>query len=146
MKNQNEREIIDVYSRKEAIEDGFQVRCPDAIRQEAGIKFPVYFTSTLWEQYITPPENLEGYGQSLDGRLWDVLWMWRFNVQKQRPDGPEMTYSVVFTMPCPAGKKRQSIEGAGEAIQETVKLYSVIGPANFDDPSPAITIMLPGED
>lgn len=137
MKDQNNWEVIDVYSRKQALEDGFQVRCPDDIRKEAGIRWPVFFTRTLWDQFIEPPENLVGFGQSIDGRLWDVLYMWRFNIQAQRPSGQEMTYKVIFTMPA----KRK-----GFAKQQTITLYSVIGPTDFDDPSPAITIMLPGED
>jgi hypothetical protein len=147
MKDQNNWEVIDVYSRAEAIADGFQVLCPDAIRQEAGIKFPVYFTRTLWDQYITPPKNLEGYGQSLDGRLWDVLYMWHFNVKAQRPDGPEMVYKVIFTMPRSSSPLAKGDKGGlVSAIQKTITIYSVIGPADFDNPAPAITIMLPGED
>lgn len=149
MEQNNEWEVIDVYSRKQALNDGVQVRCPDAIRKEAGIRWPVYFTRTLYDQFITPPEELEGFGQSINGRLWDVLYMWRFNVQAQRPSGQVMTYKVIFTMPyaskTPEGKKR-GIDGGGEAYQKTVTLVSEIGPTDFDNPSPAITIMLPGDD
>lgn len=149
MEKNNNWEVIDFYSREQALADGVQVRCPDDIRKEAGIKFPVFFTRTLYDQFITPPEDLEGFGQSLDGRLWDVLYLWRFNVQAQRPSGQAMYYKVIFTMPyaskTPEGKRR-GIEGSGKAYHKTVTLLSEIGPADFDDPSPAITIMLPSDD
>lgn len=155
--------FVYVYSRAQAIEDGEQVRCPDKIRKEAGIKVPVFFTSSVWNNYIVPSKKLaDEYGQSIDGRLWDVLSMWHYNVKRQQPEAA-MTYQVVLTMPYasrisppssskgeyPKGegvKKGKGIDGAGECYQKTVTLYSVIGPTDFDAPEPAITIMLPGED
>jgi hypothetical protein len=134
------KEFIYTYTRQMALADGLQVRCPDDIRKEAGIKFPVFFTRTLWDEYIMPPEECEDEGQSLDGRLWDALYMWAFNVRAQRPDGNRMVYKVIFIMP----RKVKTNDRSGKSV--TVTLESVIGPTDFDDPSPAITIMLPGED
>jgi hypothetical protein len=142
MEKNNNWEVIDFYSREQALADGVQVRCPDDIRKEAGIKFPVFFTRTLWDQYIEPPGEVEGEGQNLDGRLWDALYMWTFNVKAQRPAGNRMYYKVIFIMP----KKVKTPNDSRTGKPVTVTLESVIGPTDFDDPSPAITIMLPGED
>ena len=136
--NPSEWEIIDTYTRAQAIADGFQVECPNAIRKEAGIKHPVFFTSTLWEQYINPPNGTDGWGQSLDGRLWDTLFMFVFAVKTGKFEGNACNYQVIYLMP---GKTPED-----EPVHKEITLYAVIGPTDIDQPQPAITIMLPGED
>lgn len=49
--------FVYVYSRAQAIEEGEQVRCPDKIRKEAGIKFPVFFTSQCGKTTSSPAKN-----------------------------------------------------------------------------------------
>ena len=70
-------EVIDTYSTKQAVEDGFLVRVDWKISKEAGIKYPVYLTRAVWDKYVEIPEGFEGV-QDLDGRLWDVLFMFMF--------------------------------------------------------------------
>lgn len=130
----NQEDFIDIYTRAEAIADGYQVRCPDDIRREAGIRFPVFFTDNLWSNVITPSKKLDGYGQSLEGRLWDVLFM--FTQSAKRISENVLFYKVIFLMP-KDGKAPK---------QETMTLKAVIGPTDFNEPAPAITIMLPLDD
>ncbi len=124
-------EVIYSYTRAQAIEDGVLADVSD-MAKEAGIKFPVAVTTGLWEKYIKPSPKLEGHGQSTDGRLWDVLWM--FRCAAVRCQGDLLFFEVIFAMP-----------GGYEGVtMETAKLKGHIGPG--DDMEPVITIMLPDED
>jgi hypothetical protein len=83
--NQNESpfgEIIYAYTRKQAIADGVQV---DVTRtaQEAGIRFPVFLTRSVFDAYVAVPEDVTGQDEA--GRLWDIIWMTRFAIQRSRP-------------------------------------------------------------
>jgi len=95
--------------------------------QEAGIKYPTALTSAVWHQYIVPADDLVSQGQSEQGRLWDVLWMFRVNSLKNYSS--EMFFEVYFLM---------------DNKQELIRLKSICGPG--DDPEPVITIMLQDED
>src|SRR3954454_4960553 len=80
------------YSRAQAIADGMLVDFPTAtddrgqpLCQQAGFKVPVAITRTAWAETVEaggtwkPAGDGEALGlkggQSLTGRLWDVLWM-----------------------------------------------------------------------
>ena len=87
-------EPIFSYSRAQAIADGVLVDLTSAtdvqgqrLCQQAGFKVPVAITRTAWAKTIEAggswkPDGdgevleLKG-GQSLTGRLWDLLWMLR---------------------------------------------------------------------
>jgi hypothetical protein len=119
-------EVISSYSRAQAIEDGYLVDVSE-VAKEAGIKFPVAVTRTVWEGYITPDPRSSKYGQSESGRLWDTLWMLRHNLKR---GGSEIRYQLYYIM-----KERQ---------KRLVTLKAICGPG--DDMEPVITIMLPEED
>ena len=86
--------IISRYTRAQAIADGIIVDITTAkddrgqlLCQEAGLKVPVAITRTAWAKTVEAGGTwkptgdgdaleLKG-GQSLTGRLWDVLWMLR---------------------------------------------------------------------
>ena len=46
-------EIISLYTRSQAIEDGFLVDVSDMAR-EAGFKWPVVVTRRVWDEIVTP--------------------------------------------------------------------------------------------
>lgn len=129
MTNDNEEDkdiIIFSYTRKQAIEDGVLIDVTH-MAKEAGIKYPTAITAILWETYIVPTEEVKNNGQSIDGRLWDALWMFR-NAAKKEP-GDTLLFKLYFTI-------------AGQ--QELVTLKAICGPG--DEGEPVITIMLPDED
>lgn len=138
-------EIIDSYSRKEAISDGFQVRIPDEVRKEAGIKYPVFVTRTVWDKYLVPPVEKGFSHQDLEGRIWDMLYMF---VREARTNKESMLeFDVIFQMPDKGNwEKHESPLSSVKREHRVVKLTSMIGPMDIDDPSPAITITKPGED
>jgi len=76
-------EIISVYTRNQAIEDGFLVDVSDMAR-EAGFKWPVAVTRSVWDEVVTPAPHDAQRGQSEKGRLWDVLWMARLAAQANK--------------------------------------------------------------
>ncbi len=120
-------DVICSYTRKEAIEDGVLVDVSE-VAKEGGINFPVALTSTVWDLYVVPSDKLENYGQSIAGRLWDLLWMFR-NYASRSSDSL-MMFSCMFL-------------NESKHLEE-VRFKSICGPG--DNYEPVITIMMPWED
>lgn len=120
-------ELLSIYTRKEAIEDGALIDVTEAAK-EAGIKWPVALTDTVYNMFVEIPRGLEGEGQSISGRLWDILTMFRYAAKNG--DGSEILFKL--------GVRNRP------GITKTVTLKSVCGPG--DNMEPVITIMLPEED
>ncbi|MGH7801032.1 MAG: DUF6573 family protein [Thermodesulfobacteriota bacterium] len=127
-------DLVYVYTRQQAIEDGEQVDV-SSLAKEAGFKYPVFITRTIFDKYIKPDEEALSYGQDKTGRIWDVLTVLRFENQHKRfrqgNTEQEILFHVLFVM----GSKRQKVQ-----------LKATVGALDIDDPQPAITIMLPEED
>ena len=121
-----ETNLIFSYTRAQAIDDGVLV---DASRmaREAGIRYPVAVTENAWQTYIVPDEVSKTQGQSEEGRLWDLLMVFRKAARNSA--GDIRHFSVLFLM----GRKLRF--GTFKAV---------CGPG--DDAAPVITIMLPEED
>jgi hypothetical protein len=135
------------YTRVEAIADGMLVDLTSAtddqgqrLCQQAGFKVPVAITRTAWAKTIEAggswkPDGdgevleLKG-GQSLTGRLWDVLWMLRAASGKLA-NTDRVHFQVL-------------VDANGDGRHEMVRLWALCGPG--DDAQPVITIMLEGED
>ena len=120
--------IVYSYSRKQAIEDGGQIDV-STVAKEAGFRFPVFMTRGVWEQYVRVPEGISDQDEA--GRLWDILWMLKF--QARRSEGSTIRFQVHV----------RNEEAGGPTL---VTLKSICGPRDLDDPSPAITILLLDED
>ena len=138
-------EIIHSYTRKEAIADGFQVEIDQKISRAAGIVHPVYFTRTVWDRYVAVPESMLGY-QDEAGRLWDILWMFFIEVRKGASNGQQMSFKFICGLPDDGHWPSNEVSHEGNSLQRLITLKSLIGPVDIDDPSPAITILLPNED
>jgi len=123
----NQFDVIYTYTRKQAIEDGVLVDVSQTAK-EAGINFPVALTFAVWDMHVVPSEKLEDYGQSISGRLWDLLWM--FRLKAMRSNSSLLYFSCLFL-------------DENEKLDE-VKFKALCGPG--DNAEPVITIMLPGED
>jgi len=122
-------EIISCYSRAQAIADGVLVDVSE-LAQEVGYRWPVAFTDHLWHDYVVPPLDLVSEGQSISGRLWDVLNVLKYTIGLSK-DVSRLNFSVLFAME--PGKAPIPVE-----------LVSVAGPG--DDGRPTITVMLPEDD
>ena len=121
----DDAEIIHTYSREQAIRDGVLVDV-SPVAQEAGFKIPVALTGTLWAR-LEPSEADNARGQSVEGRLWDVLNVLRYCAVNSESD--TLNFEVVV---------------AEEGKQNTLHLKSVIGPG--DTPSAVVTISFEHED
>jgi hypothetical protein len=135
------------YTRAQAIADGVLVDLTTAtddkgqlLCQQAGFKVPVAITRTAWAQTIEAGGSwrpngdgevleLKG-GQSLTGRLWDVLWMLR--VASGKAANTDRVHFQVL------------VDANGDGRHEMVRLWALCCPG--DDAQPVITIMLEGED
>jgi hypothetical protein len=144
MTETNGWEIMDVYSRKEALSDGVQVEANPKTRKEAGINFPVFFTQKVYEKYVKVPKGFETVQQE-DGRLWDVFTMFRHYARQS--DSNIMEIQVIFFMPDVGDWEPNEKRARGMSREyRIVTLIAEIGPMDFDNPAPAITISIPGED
>lgn len=75
-------ELIYCYTRKQAIE-GVLVDITSIARQ-FGFVFPVAITANLMNSYIKPWHECEEFGQSLEGRLADVLTVLYFTAKNEK--------------------------------------------------------------
>jgi hypothetical protein len=136
-------DVIDVYTRAEAIDDGVLVDVTETAK-EAGIVYPTAVTQALWNGYIESPESLKGF-QDMQGRLWDVLTMFSFSAramkkanidlaESQKDTAQILYFKTIFQMPSKAGNPKM----------ETVDLKAICGPGY--NAEPILTIMLLKED
>jgi len=125
--------IISSYSRAEAIEDGILVDVSETAK-EAGIGFPVAVTRAVWDdccEWTEADSKAKRAGQSVRGRLWDVVCMLAFAIRSGR--GGEILHYKLSRIPRP-----------GYGAKRLVTLKAVCGPG--DDAAPVITIMGSEED
>jgi len=122
-------DIIYSYTRAHAIADGMQVDV-STVAQEAGIRFPVFLTRTVYDAYVTVPPDVTGQDEA--GRLWDVVWMLRFAVLKAHPGQSRLPFALYVRN----DKHRARL----------VKLIATCGALDINDAQPAITVMMPDED
>ena len=122
-------EIIYSYTRAQAVADGFQVEVTKTA-QEAGIRFPVFLTRTVYDSFVTVPPGVTAQDEA--GRLWDILWMLRFAVRKAQHGQNRLPFALYVR-----NDNRKP---------HLIKLIATCGPLDIDDPQPAITVMMPDED
>ena len=123
------QEVIHAYTRAEAIEDGQQVDVT-TVAAEAGIRFPVFLTRSVYDKFVTVPDGVAGQDES--GRLWDIVWMLRDAIRRSRSGSDRIPVTLY-------------VRNTNRS-QKLVTLTAVCGPLDIDDPQPAITVMLPDED
>jgi hypothetical protein len=142
--------VIYAYTRAEAIADGvlidleqdcFSTLKGSSIAREAGLRYPVAMTSGAYAAAIAHEGEPLPAGQDLPGRVWDVLWLLRCAIQRNRAAGPMLLFSVSVTNWVRLRDGRRIGE---RTKQETIDLKVMVGPG--DDRDPVFTIMLPGED
>jgi hypothetical protein len=122
-------EVIYAYTRAQAIADGVQVEV-SKLATEAGIRFPVFLTRGVYDQFVTVPEGVTGQDET--GRLWDILTMLKFAIRRSRAGVDRIPVALYVRNDNRAAK--------------LIKLIATCGALDMDDPQPAITIMLPTED
>jgi hypothetical protein len=133
-------EVIDRYTRHQAIEDGVLVQLsgpgyegdswiPEMVA-ELGYRIPVAMTATAFARYVELTPAAKRACNDIQGRLWDVLYMLRLAIGRC----PEGTDTVFFDVYCVVDRVKPQL----------VRLKSVCGPG--DEGEPVLTIMFPEED
>src|SRR5260370_12806099 len=126
----DDAEIISMYTRAQAIEDGILVDMTQepfgTLAREAGLKWPIAMTAT--QEFVAVTDTQGHACQDAKGRWWDVVWMFRKTRREVTPLEARWSVSVRD----PDGRVRQK------------QLKCVSGPA--DDREPCLTFMLPNED
>ena len=121
--------VVYAYTRAQAVADGVQVEVTK-VAQEAGIRFPMFLTRTVYDAYVTVPPGVTAQDEA--GRLWDIVWMTRFAILRAKP-GVDRILVALYV--------RNDNHRA-----KLIKLIATCGPLDMDDPQPAITVMMPDED
>ena len=134
-------EVIFAYIRADALRDGVLVEVPQALVIEAGIRVPVAVTSAVWDGYLSPHYLEDLPGQSVEGRLWDLLWMFTLAVRHARRTSSLQFRTIFVTFRDYAGDGAEPVR---KVDHETVTFKALCGPG--DNGEPVITIMLPEED
>lgn len=121
-------EVISIYTRKQAIDDGVLVDVSLQAR-ELGFKYPVAVNNTVWESCVSWDNDHEKSIQDESGRLYDVLWM--ASLSARRTKGSQVIFDVYRV-------------AKGQSSPTPVSLKSICGPGDHGEP--VITIMRPWED
>jgi hypothetical protein len=129
-----EWELIHVYTRQQAIEDGVLVDLmqPEFVElvHNAGFNFPVAMTAEAFHDYVELSEKAREACNDIKGRLWDVLWTLRHGIRSQKANSD----TVIFEFYCVTDRIKPSL----------CALKAVCGPG--DKGEPVITIMHPWQD
>ena len=133
---------ISIYTRADALSDGMLVDVSEMAR-EAKFRIPVAVTTSVWEECIYWPEDeANGYGQSTDGRLWDVLFMAHCEIASARGNEQDLEYKLNVI---PRGTKPENTGAIDDFTGAELKTLKInIGPG--DNGEPVITIMQTYED
>jgi hypothetical protein len=121
--------VVYSYTRAQAVADGVQVEV-SKVAQEAGIKFPMFLTRAVFDNYVAVPPGVTAQDEA--GRLWDIVWMTRFAILRAKPGVDRIPVALYVRNDNRAAK--------------LIKLIATCGPLDIDDPQPAITVMIPDED
>ena len=121
--------VIYAYTRSQAVTDGVQVEVTKTA-QEAGIKFPMFLTRAVFDNYVAVPEGVTGQDEA--GRLWDLVWLTRFAVLRSHGHTDRLPVALYV---------RNDNHRA-----KLVKLIAVCSALDIDDPQPALTLMMADED
>jgi hypothetical protein len=122
-------DLISVYTRSQAIEDGVLVDVTDTAR-EAGFVFPVAITVGVFADSVVWNDSNRAL-QDEAGRLWDVLWMAR---NAARRGGDRVRFQVLRVPNTPKATKPR-----------LVTLVAVCGPGDTAEPVMPGTQRIPAE-
>lgn len=102
------------------------------IAKEAGLLIPVFVTTSIWDNWITPDQKSIEEGENEKGRATNVInsFLYFMRVHRQSSKSNLIYFPVKF-------KK--------DGLEEEVQLMSHLGPLEEGDNRPCITIMTPEE-
>jgi hypothetical protein len=130
-------ELIDGYTRADALADGTLIAVPADVAENAGLRCHVAISMAAWDDCVAwdAGDNArKGTVQDETGRLWDVAWMAGRELRRVRPDRAGPVPFIIYRVPRPGVATRPLPAG----------LIAWLDPG--DDGEPVITITRPEED
>ena len=102
------------------------------IAKEAGLLIPVFVTSSVWDNWITPDQKSMEEGENEKTRASNVInkFLYFMRVHRQTSKSNLIYFPVNLKM---------------DGKEEDVQLMSHLGPLDEEDNRPCITIMTPEE-
>ena len=122
-------EVISVYTRAQAIEDGVLIDVSPVAMAEHGFLYPVAVTERVWAEVVIPPGEVATWQDDL-GRLNDLLTCLRYGI-KTSPLAREIRFKM-------------DVMNNDREPTKTITLKATCGPG--DNLEPVITVMFPYED
>ena len=95
MTSAEEEPIIYKYTAEQAMADGLLIEVDPPLCKEAGYRWPVRITVGA-ASLVTPKEEEVEEGQSLNGRLWDMLHMARIAIGNAASRVSVVPFEVIF--------------------------------------------------
>lgn len=95
VESEKENFLVYSYTAKQAVEDGVLIEINPDLCKEAGYRWPVRITQGV-SSLVIPTEGEQQQGQSLEGRMWDLLWMARMAILKANPDEYIVPFDIKF--------------------------------------------------
>jgi hypothetical protein len=128
MATESDWNVVYSYTREQAIADGVLIDVTDEAKAHS-FKVHTAVTDHLFHHYIEPPAGIDGEGQSITGRLHDLLTLAMIAARTSKGTD-RVTFKVAFLMTL--------------GRIETVEVIAHIGPG--DNGEPVLTLMLPEDD
>lgn len=123
-----EGDVVFRHTREQALAAGVLVDVSE-MAAECGFRVAVAVTRAVWDGVVTPDPEAEAMGQSVSGRLWDLLWVLRAQIG----GGKAGLDTIHFSLIVQDARRRR-----------TVRLKSICGPG--DQGEPVVTMMGREED
>ena len=83
------------YSAEQAMDDGILIPVDTKLCKEAGYHWPVRITQGV-ASLVTPAEAEQSEGQSVEGRMWDTLWVARVAIMNAETHEQIVPFEVMF--------------------------------------------------
>lgn len=123
--------VIHAYTRQDQIADGSLVDVSETKEaKELGFHANVAVSRRVWDEIITPDPRSVPYGQSVEGRLWDSLWMLKLAIKargRATDYGLEFRHAAYFIL-----KERQ---------RRLIRFRSFLAPDENDQPTLTIWLL-----
>jgi hypothetical protein len=136
-----EEDIIFSYTTKMAVEDGVLIPIPAIISEVLGIKYPVYFNDSVWNQYVDASFDRH---EAADKTAEISRILKAFVPAAKKTSSSICHFDFILPSPIFLTNKRNEILNPDGSI--TASLKAVISAEDIDKPNPAIFFMLPWED
>ena len=98
--------------------------------KDAGIRFPTFITRAVYDNYVAVPEG--GAEQDAILKLWNLMALTRAAIQQCQGQVGRVEVQLCVRN--------------DNAVAGLVRFVVTVGPLDFDDASPAITIAMSDED